>query len=195
MKILLLEDDYMLAESMKLLLESEGMDVEVVNTPDEVYEKTFNEKFDLYIFDINLQTRENGIDILKNLKDANDKTPTIFITALTDLKTIEKAFKVGADDFIKNPFEIEDVLNHLMQNYPNPFNPSTIIEFAIPEKTNVSLFVFNSIGEKVAELVNQEMDAGYHTVNFNASNLSSGIYFYRISTNDFSKTRKMIMLK
>jgi len=119
MKVLLLEDDYMLAESMKLLLESEGIEVEVVNTPDEVYEKTFNEKFDLYIFDINLQTKENGIDILKNLKDANDKTPTIFITALTDLKTIEEAFKVGADDFIKKPFEIEEVLIRIKSKYSN----------------------------------------------------------------------------
>jgi len=119
MRILLLEDDYILAESMKLLLESEGMEVEVVNTSEEVYEKTFNEKFDLYIFDINLQTKEDGIDILKNLKQAKDKTPTIFITALTDLKTIEKAFKAGADDFIKKPFEIEEVLIRIKSKYSN----------------------------------------------------------------------------
>jgi len=117
MKILLLEDDYILAESMKLLLESEGMKVDLVHTPEEVYEKTYNEKFDLYVFDINLQTNESGINILKNLKEAGDNTPTIFITALTDLKTIEKAFKVGADDFIKKPFEIEEVLIRIKSKY------------------------------------------------------------------------------
>jgi len=117
MKILLLEDDYILAESMKLLLESEGMKVDLVHTPEEVYEKTYNEKFDLYVFDINLQTNESGIDILKNLKESGDNTPTIFITALTDLKTIEKAFKVGADDFIKKPFEIEEVLIRIKSKY------------------------------------------------------------------------------
>jgi len=117
MKVLLLEDDFMLANSMKMLLESENIEVDLANTPDEVYEKTFNNKYDLYIFDINLQTQENGIDILKALRDADDKTPTIFITALTDINTIKKAFNVGADDFIKKPFEIEEVLVRIKSKY------------------------------------------------------------------------------
>ena len=83
----------------------------------------------------------------------------------------------------------------LSQNYPNPFNPSTVIEFAIPEKSDVNLIVFNSIGEEVTKLVNQEMIAGYHSVNFDASNLSSGIYFYRISAGSFTKTNKMLLIK
>lgn len=117
MKVLLLEDDYMLAESMKLLLESENIDVDIVNTAEEAYEKTYNNRYNLYIFDINLQSDENGIDVLKNLRDADDKTPTIFITALTDIETIKSAFKAGAEDFIKKPFDIEEVLVRIKSKY------------------------------------------------------------------------------
>ena len=83
----------------------------------------------------------------------------------------------------------------LSQNYPNPFNPSTVIEFSLPQKANVSLKVFNSLGQEVAELINSEMFAGYHSVNFNATNLSSGIYFYRITSGNFTQTNKMLLLK
>jgi len=83
----------------------------------------------------------------------------------------------------------------LEQNYPNPFNPSTAIRFSIPEQTNVSLKIFNSIGQEVAALINGEMTAGNHEVNFNASKLSSGIYFYRIETPAFTSTKKMILIK
>ncbi|MDA3859625.1 MAG: Ig-like domain-containing protein [Melioribacteraceae bacterium] len=83
----------------------------------------------------------------------------------------------------------------LSQNYPNPFNPSTIIEFALPTNGNVTLKVFNIIGQLVKELVNKDMSAGYHSINFDASNLSTGIYFYKISSGNFSKTNKMMLLK
>ncbi len=83
----------------------------------------------------------------------------------------------------------------LDQNYPNPFNPSTSIRFSIPEQTNVSLKIFNSIGQEVASLVNGVLTAGNHEVNFNASKLSSGVYFYRIDTPAFTSTKKMILIK
>ncbi len=83
----------------------------------------------------------------------------------------------------------------LLQNYPNPFNPSTIIEFSLPGNSIVTLKIYNSLGEEVAELVNGELQAGYHSVNFNASNISSGIYFYRISAGSFVQTKKMILIK
>jgi len=82
-----------------------------------------------------------------------------------------------------------------MRNYPNPFNPSTTIDFAIPTQSNVKLTIYNVIGEKVAELVNRELTAGYHSINFNASNLVSGIYFYRLQSNDFAETKKLVLLK
>ncbi len=84
---------------------------------------------------------------------------------------------------------------HLSNNYPNPFNPSTKITYSIPKRSNVSLKVFDLLGREVAELVNSEIEAGDNEVIFNASKLSSGIYFYRLQASDFIQTKKMILLK
>jgi hypothetical protein len=83
----------------------------------------------------------------------------------------------------------------LAQNYPNPFNPTTTIRYGINTKSNVKITVLNSIGEEVALLLNEEKEAGYHQVEFNAVNLSSGVYFYRIQAGSFTDTKKMILLK
>jgi hypothetical protein len=83
----------------------------------------------------------------------------------------------------------------LYQNYPNPFNPTTTIKFALPEKANVELSVYNSLGEKVADVFSGELGEGYHEVEFSASNLSSGIYFYRLESEKFVNVKKMIILK
>jgi hypothetical protein len=83
----------------------------------------------------------------------------------------------------------------LDQNFPNPFNPSTKINFSIPNEGFVTLDVYNSIGQKVATLVNETKTAGTYAVDFNASNLTSGIYFYKISSGNFTETKKMILLK
>ncbi len=81
------------------------------------------------------------------------------------------------------------------QNYPNPFNPSTIISYALPEASNVKLIVYNSLGQEVSTLINSTQDAGVHNINFNASNLTSGLYFYRIEAGNFTQVKKMILLK
>ncbi len=83
----------------------------------------------------------------------------------------------------------------LSQNYPNPFNPSTTIRFALPQQTLVQLDVYNLLGEKVAELINTEMPAGYHQTVLDASSLSSGVYFYRIQAGTFISTKKLMLLK
>lgn len=83
----------------------------------------------------------------------------------------------------------------LNQNYPNPFNPTTVINYALPQTMNVNIVVYNSLGQKVKELVNGAMAAGNHTVEMNGSDLTSGMYFYRISTPGYSKTMKMMLLK
>jgi hypothetical protein len=83
----------------------------------------------------------------------------------------------------------------LNQNYPNPFNPSTKISYQIPESGFVTLKVYNALGKEVATLVNSEKSAGRYEVNFNANDLSSGIYFYTIQAGKFQETRKMILLK
>lgn len=83
----------------------------------------------------------------------------------------------------------------LNQNYPNPFNPSTKISFTLPQSTNVKLSVFNALGEKIAELMNEVKSAGTYDVDFNASELSSGIYLYRLEAGEFIQTRKMSLMK
>jgi hypothetical protein len=83
----------------------------------------------------------------------------------------------------------------LSQNYPNPFNPATTINFQLPRDADVSLVVYDVLGAEVATLVDRNMKAGRHNVTFNASNLSSGIYFYRIEAGDFASVKKMTLLK
>jgi uncharacterized lipoprotein YddW (UPF0748 family) len=83
----------------------------------------------------------------------------------------------------------------LMQNYPNPFNPSTSIEYSVPISQYVSLKVYDILGNQVAELVNERKDAGRYEVNFNASNLSSGVYFYKITAGNHIETKKMMLIK
>jgi len=83
----------------------------------------------------------------------------------------------------------------LEQNYPNPFNPTTRIAYSIGKSTFVELKVFNTLGEEVATLVSQEENAGKHVVTFNARNLASGAYYYKLKAGDFVKVRKMILLK
>ncbi len=83
----------------------------------------------------------------------------------------------------------------LEQNYPNPFNPTTNIKFSLPMSSNVKLIVYDMLGKSVATLVNESKTAGTYEVKFNASNLSSGIYFYRIITPGFSITKKLLFMK
>ncbi|MCU0342814.1 MAG: T9SS type A sorting domain-containing protein [Ignavibacterium sp.] len=84
---------------------------------------------------------------------------------------------------------------YIAQNYPNPFNPSTRINFGLKNAGNVEITVYNILGNKITTLVNEFKSAGNHSVSFNASNLSSGIYFYKIITNEFVQTKKMILEK
>jgi hypothetical protein len=83
----------------------------------------------------------------------------------------------------------------LMQNYPNPFNPSTQIAFSLPEAADVTLVVFDALGRQVATLVNSSLSAGSHSMTFDASNLSAGLYFYQLKAGDFSAVRKMMLIK
>ncbi len=83
----------------------------------------------------------------------------------------------------------------LEQNYPNPFNPSTTIRFNLPDNEFVSLKIFNTLGEEVQTLFEGNLNAGTHTYNFNAKGLPSGLYIYRLSTNAYSKTKKMLFMK
>ncbi|MCB0751790.1 MAG: T9SS type A sorting domain-containing protein, partial [Ignavibacteriae bacterium] len=109
---------------------------------------------------------------------------------LTDKLTFTTDYlsDVSNSDILPNKYE-------LYQNYPNPFNPSTTLSFAIPNEGNVSLIIYDVLGTKVAELENGFKSAGNYSYLFDASNLTSGIYFYIISANNFTATKKMLIMK
>jgi hypothetical protein len=120
-------------------------------------------------------------------------------------------YKVSATDFNKNESDYSAEVNAtitdvkveggipdeyaLKQNYPNPFNPSTIIKYQLPEASNVKITVFDITGKEIATLVDKQMNAGYHYTVWNAHNISTGIYFYRMQTDNFVKVQKMILMK
>jgi hypothetical protein len=83
----------------------------------------------------------------------------------------------------------------LSQNYPNPFNPSTTIKYSVPELSFVTIKIYDVLGSEVAILVNEEKPIGTYEINWNAENLSSGVYFYQLKAGSFVDTKKMILLK
>jgi len=110
----------------------------------------------------------NHLNLLKN--------PLYIITGITNKKPVPSKFE-------------------LLQNYPNPFNPNTEIKYNLPEASRVTLNVYNIIGQQVASLVNGNVEAGFHSVIFNGSDLPSGTYLYRLQIYNFVQTKKMILLK
>ncbi|UCE65425.1 MAG: S8 family serine peptidase, partial [Candidatus Zixiibacteriota bacterium] len=124
--------------------------------------------------------------------ESNDSnSPTVIVPC-----TLTVSPAVGIDELAENiPASFA-----LDQNYPNPFNPGTEIGFALPEKSDVNLTIYDLLGRRVRTLISAELDAGYHTIAWNGDDssgksVSSGIYFYKIEAGDFRMTRKMIMLK
>jgi hypothetical protein len=95
---------------------------------------------------------------------------------------------VGDKDLVPREFQ-------LAQNYPNPFNPSTTFEYSITKSTHVVLEVFNVLGQSVARLVDEQLNAGTYRVTYDASRLSSGVYLYRLKAGDFVQTKKMVLMK
>jgi len=108
-KILLLEDDDVLSETLVELLESEDFEVLHVEDGERALDATFVSKFDLMLLDVNVPFL-NGFELLKSLRESGDMTPTIFITALTDVASLSKGFEIGADDYIKKPFDFDELL-------------------------------------------------------------------------------------
>jgi hypothetical protein len=83
----------------------------------------------------------------------------------------------------------------LDQNYPNPFNPSTRIDYQLPENNHVTIQIYDILGNLVTTLVDEEMEAGYHSVNWNASGYASGVYMYRFNSGSFITTKKLLLMK
>jgi len=116
-----------------------------------------------------------------------------FSTASSDtFHFLVRYLPTTADEFDKPLIPQEFALS---QNYPNPFNPVTTIKYQLPEDCHVTLKVFNAMGQEVATLVNKQQKAGYYSVNWNVRQVASGLYFYWIKANEFSKVCKMILLR
>ncbi len=128
----------------------------------------------------------------------------------TDMQYSNTALKTGATDgkevgdpywWVGGPSAVQPqpgtapLSYSLSQNYPNPFNPSTQITYSVPKSGSVQLSIYNTLGQKVATLVNGVVAAGQHTVTFSAGNLASGVYFYRIEAGSYTATMKMTLLK
>lgn len=107
-KVLLVEDDFILGETLNEMLESEGYNSLWVKDGQEALNAAFNEEFDLFLLDINIPFI-NGLELLKDLRESSDLTPAIFITANVDIKSLKKGFDVGADDYIKKPFDFDEL--------------------------------------------------------------------------------------
>ena len=116
MKILLLEEDKNLHASIKAYLEMENFNVDSAYNSDDVYDLTYENSYDLYIFDVNVPG-DDGFKILKSLKNANDTTPTIYTTALVDITSVGEGFGSGADDYIKKPYDPEELVIRIKNRY------------------------------------------------------------------------------
>jgi hypothetical protein len=104
------------------------------------------------------------------------------LSGRTTLVSVEDEEKVIADYY-------------LFQNFPNPFNPSTNIAFSIPKEERVNIKLYTPLGEEVEEVINKEFTSGKHTINYDASKLTSGIYYYRITAGSFTQTKKLLLIK
>lgn len=123
--------------------------------------------------------------------DVSDISATSFAYRLKQID-FDGSYEYSDEVLVDNSIPLNYVLE---QNYPNPFNPSTTINYTLPVKSQVELVVFNALGEYVLELVNEEKEAGHYTVELNAANLPSGVYFYSLNAGEFVQVRKMMLLK
>jgi len=108
-KILLVEDDKLFAESICDFLAEEGFDVDLANDADEALENSYEQNYDLFLFDINLP-KISGIELLTELRKNQDDTPTIFLTSYKDDETLKTCFQTGCDDFLRKPVKIDELL-------------------------------------------------------------------------------------
>lgn len=134
-KILLLEDDRLLAETLHEMLEDNAYEVDLALTGDEAAELSYANSYDLYIFDINVPDID-GFELLDSLRNADDKTPTIFMSALVDIQNIAKGFELGAEDYLKKPFFPEELLIRVNAKLSSSSDIFTVGDFSFDEKNN-----------------------------------------------------------
>lgn len=122
MKILLLEDDLILGETLQEMLSDAGYEILWVKDGEYAAQEAYDASFDLYILDINVP-KINGFDLLESLREAQDETPAIFISAMTDIAAITRGFASGADDYLKKPFYPEELLLHVEAKFSRMLYP------------------------------------------------------------------------
>ena len=141
------------------------------------------------VVDVNNGTNSNPFTLTAPIAgnytvNAGHKSPLVWDSASVNITL------TGVQENHSHPAEYK-----LYNNYPNPFNPSTTIKYSIPEASFTSIKIYDVVGNEVSSLVNENKPAGLYEVEFNASNLSSGIYYYVIQVGSFRETKKMILLK
>ncbi len=181
-------------------------------TVEVIFNLTNTQNYNYFMYKVNLtgQSTEYNIDFseLKQLYPSSAQFDPKLVEDIGFI--INTTDNPGLTDFnieVKNiAFISNDLMNvdnstsvpkefGLAQNYPNPFNPSTVIQFNVPKQEKLMLTVYNILGQKVATLLDAEVSAGVHSITFDASKLSSGIYFYQLSGNNVNITKKMILTK
>ncbi|PHR58477.1 MAG: DNA-binding response regulator [Arcobacter sp.] len=138
-RILLLEDDRLLAQTLHEILEDNAYEVDLAMTGDEAAELCYVNSYDLYIFDINVPDID-GFELLESLRNANDSTPTIFMSALVDIKNIAKGFELGAEDYLKKPFFPEELLIRVKAKFPLKIDIFISGDFSFDEQSNTYIY-------------------------------------------------------
>jgi len=134
-----------------------------------------------------------------NFEDSNVELETnyYYVVSAFDFSGNQSNFSNELDVFVTSVGDQLGIPTEfaLNQNYPNPFNPTTSIKFQLPQAAHVSIVIYDAVGKEVAKLVNQDMNAGYHNLKWNAAGYSSGVYFYRMEADNFVQVNKMLLLK
>lgn len=136
-----------------------------------------------------------------NLTWKNPTDPVPFTKLFAYVGTVSTEVTAAANHTIEDPTSVNQVSTEvpdnfkLLQNFPNPFNPTTKIGFAIPKRAFVALKVFDILGKEVSTLINENLNPGIYAYSFDASALTSGIYFYKLEADGIIETKRMMLLK
>ncbi|MFH0736711.1 MAG: T9SS type A sorting domain-containing protein [bacterium] len=204
---------YILPEKLDTTINSNYMDLGAFIDPDEKYIIFESNRpggygeTDLYISFKNFNGTWTTAVNMGNSINTSGEEGTPYISA--DKKYL---FFLATRNGVRNPYWVStDIINslntdvkknsncsidfNLYQNYPNPFNPETVISYNLPERKVVSIKIYDVLGKEVSTLIDKEQSAGTHKINFNASKLTSGVYFYQIISGKYKETKKMILLE
>jgi DNA-binding response OmpR family regulator len=151
MKILLLEDDIALADVISEYLEDNCFELDLVYDGEDALSNAYETKYDLYIFDVNVPAIK-GFDLLKTLRENGDSTPTIFVTSLNDIEDVSKGFESGADDYLKKPFELAELLLRVKNIQKRSFTQqrSSIIQIDKHVTFDIDTELLNTHGESIS---------------------------------------------